>query len=254
MHLGSQWQQFEPHEQCDYTVHSNIRSNGSSVAVRHAITGEVIGHVVAPPDGGNTVTIGGRQHRVLRNDAELVVSPVTDESADEAEDTPNYGGRRRRVSESFAAHVRSGCGLGPTQAPLLMAGSRSMWFHFGGEIYESILRELFPGFFERPVIAGMVLSTLPGFDASRLKTVTGASLDRLARREGLRLLEDEGLGRFAEDLPEAGVEALIGELKVGSQLAAWASAREISALSPIQEWPALQNLLLRDAVLPPRQR
>ena len=61
------------------------------------------------------------------------------------------------VSEAFAAHVRSGCGLRPTQAPLVKSGGQTLWFHFGGEVYELALRELFPGFFEGPVIAGMAL-------------------------------------------------------------------------------------------------
>ena len=59
------------------------------MAVRNAISGEVIGHVVGPPEAVGTMTIGGRQHRVLRRDAEIVVSPVRDETADEAEDTPH---------------------------------------------------------------------------------------------------------------------------------------------------------------------
>jgi len=243
MHLGSGWERFGVQEESDYTVHSNIRSNGLGVAVRNAVSGEIIGHVVGPPDGAATVTIGGRQHRLVRQDAEIVVSPVTDESADEAEDTPQYGGRRRRVSEAFAAHVRAGCGLGLTQAPLVRAAGRVLWFHFGGEVYELLLRELFLGFFEQPVIAGMVLTALPGFDARALEAVKVASLEPFVRGEGLRLLEDEGLGRFAEDLPEAGVEALLAELMVGSKFTSWASTREVGALSAIEKWPLLQQLL-----------
>jgi hypothetical protein len=243
MHLGSAWGKFGVQEESDYTVHSNIRSNGLGVAVRNALSGEIIGHVAGPPEGAGTVTIGGHQHRVVRQDAEIVVSPVTDESADEAEDTPQYRGRRRRVSEAFAAHVRSGCGLRPTQAPLVKSGGQTLWFHFGGEVYELALRELFPGFFERPVIAGMALSTLPGFDAAALGAVKAAALERFVRSEGLRLLEDEGLGRFAEDLPEAGVEALLAELKIGLKFTTWASTREVTALSPIEEWPLLMCLL-----------
>jgi hypothetical protein len=118
-----------------------------------------------------------------------------------------------------------------------------LWFHFGGEVYELALRELFPGFFERPVIAGMALSTLPGFDAATLGAVKAAALARFVRSEGLRLLEDEGLGRFAEDLPEAGVEALFTELKMSSKFTVWASTRELTALSPIEDWPLLRQLV-----------
>ena len=243
MHLGSAWERFGMQEASDYTVHSNIRSSGLGVVVRNALSGEIIGHVAGPPEGAGTVTIGGRQHRLVRQDAEIVVTPVTDESADEAEDTPQYGGRRRRVSEAFAAHVRSGCGLGPTRAPLVRVGSETLWFHFGGEVFELALRELFPGFFERPVVAGMVLSTLPGFDAPALGAVRATALERFVRSEGLRLVEDGGLGRFAEDLPEAGVEALLAELEMGSKFMTWASTREVGAVTPIEKWPLLRQLL-----------
>lgn len=243
LHLGSGWQEFGAEGGADYTVHSNIRSTGLGVAVRNALSGEVIGHVAGPPEAAETVTIGGRQHRVVRRDAEIVVSPVTDESADEAEDTPQYGGRRRRVSEAFAAHVRSGCGLGPTQAPLVKAGSQVLWFHFGGEIYEMGLQHLFPGFFAGSAIAGMVLVALPKFNVAALQTIEAPALQRFCRNEGLRLFEDEGLGRFAENLPPAGLEALLAELQVGPQFVNWASTREVGASSSIEQWPLLRQLL-----------
>jgi len=96
---------------------------------------------------------------------------------------------------------------------LVKAGSQTSWFHFGGEVYETALRELFPGFFERSLIAGMALSALPGFNAAALRSIKTAALERFIQGEGLRLLEDEGPGRFAEDLPEAGVEALLAEFE-----------------------------------------
>jgi hypothetical protein len=243
MHLGSAWQKYGVQEVSDYTVHSNIRSSGLGVAVRNALSGEVIGHVVGPPEAVGTITIGGRQHRVMHRDAEIVVSPVTDENADEAEDTPQYGGRRRRVSEAFAAHVRSGCGLKATEAPLVKADSRAVWFHFGGEIYERALWEIFPGLFEGAVITGMALSALPGFNAAALGAVKASALKRFVQGERLRLLEDEGLGRFAEDLPEAGVEAMLAELEMISRITNWVSTREVAPLSPIEKWPLLRQLL-----------
>ena len=93
------------------------------------------------------------------------------------------------------------------------------------------------------MIAGMALSTLPGFDAAALGAVKASALERLVRSEGLRLLEDDGLGRFAEDLPEAGVEALLAELEMSSRFWTWASAREAGTVSPIEKWPLLGRLL-----------
>ena len=125
----------------------------------------------------------------------------------------------------------------------MKAGNQTVWFHFGGEVYELALQELFPGFFARPVIAGMALSAHPGFIAAALGSIKSAALERFVRGEGLRLLEDEGQGRFVEDLPEAGVEALLAELRIDQKFTTWAAAREVLPVSPIEKWPALKNLL-----------
>lgn len=61
--------------------------------------------------------------------------------------------------------------------------------------------------------------------------------------EGLRVLEDEGLGRFAEDLPPAGVEALLAELEMGSKFTTWAGTRDVGPVTPIEQWPLLRQLL-----------
>jgi len=121
LHLGTEWQKFDAEEDQEKTCHSNIRSSPAGVAVRNEVTGEIIGHISRPAEGG-TMTIGGRQNRVVRQEAEIVVTPVTNEGYDETEDTPKYAGRRRRIAETFTAHVREGCGLGKSQAPHEFAG------------------------------------------------------------------------------------------------------------------------------------
>jgi ATP-dependent Lhr-like helicase len=246
VHLGTSWQKFADQEESDYTIHSNIRSSAVGVAVRNDLTGEIIGHVAGLSEGGHTLTIGGRQHRVVRQDADIVVSPVTDESADEAEDTPQYRGRRRRISETFAAHVRRGCGLEATQAPLVKTANRTLWFHFGGEVYETALRELHPTLCERPVIAGIALSVSPRFEAKALQSINKSALESFVASEGLRLLEDEGLGRFAEDLPTIGIETLLADLQISDKFAAWVNTREISPATPIAKLPTLATLLAGD--------
>jgi hypothetical protein len=246
LHLGASWQKFAAQEDSDYTVHSNIRSGAVGVAVRNDRTGEIIGHVAGSSEGGRTLTIAGRQHRVVRQDADIVVSPVTDESADDAEDAPQYRGKRRRVSETFAAHVRRGCGLEATQAPLVKTGNLTIWFHFGGEAYESALRELHPTLCERPVIAGVALSVSPRFDAKALQSINKSVLEKFVGAESLRLLEDAGLGRFAEDLPAVGIEALLADSQFSDKFATWVFTREVSPSSPIAKWPVLAKLLAGD--------
>ncbi len=243
VHFGPGWQKFADEEESDYTIHSNIRASAVGVAVRIDLTGEIIGHVAASSEGGQTLTIGGRKHRVVRQDADIIVSPVMNENADEAEDTPEYRGRRRRISETFAAHVRRGCGLEATQAPLVKTANNTLWFHFGGEVYETALRELCPALCERSVIAGIALNVSPRLDAKALQSIGKAALERFVAREGLRLLEDQGLGRFADALPSIGIETLLTDLGINQKFSTWINTREICPLSPIEKWPTLANLL-----------
>jgi len=244
IHLGASWQKFAAEEASDYTVHSNIRSSAAGIAVRNDLTGEIVGHVAGSSEGGQTLTIGGRQHRVVRQDADIIVTPVTNEGADDAaEDTPQYRGKRRRLTETFAAHVRRGCGLEANQSPLVKTPSLTLWFHFGGEVYEAALRELYPTLCERPIIAGIALSVTPGFSATALRSLNPISLERYVRSEGLRLLEDEGLGRFAEDVPIIGIETLLEDLQASGNFVTWINTREVPPLSTIGKWPALERLL-----------
>jgi hypothetical protein len=243
LHLGTTWQKYDAQQDQEYSFHSNIRSTAVGMAVRNDITGEIIGHVTAPAESSPTITIGGRQHRVLRQEADIVVTPVTNESADEAEDTPKYAGRRRRVAETFAAHVRQGCGLEKTMAPMVKTAGAPIWFHFGGEIFESVLRELYQGHFDKPVLAGIAIRVAPGFNLAAIRKSDQAGLERYFQSQGLRLLEDEGLGRFAEDLPLIGVETLLTDLRVADNFLEWLQTREVSPALPIANWPVLAKLL-----------
>jgi hypothetical protein len=129
---------------------------------------------------------------------------------------------------------------------LVNAANRTLWFHFGGEIYETVLRELHPTLCERPIIAGIALCVSPRFDAKALQSINKSVLERFVASEGLRLLEDEGLGRFAEDLPTIGIETLLTDLQIINKFMAWINTREVSSLSPIAKWPALTSLLAGD--------
>jgi len=66
LHLGTTWQKYDAQEDQEFSFHSNIRSNAAGVAVRNDVKGEIIGHITGPAEGSQTITIGGRQHHVLR--------------------------------------------------------------------------------------------------------------------------------------------------------------------------------------------
>jgi len=245
-HLAGAWEHYAGHVDGDYTIHSNIPSSSRGREVRNVLTGEVVGSVAGPAENADTLTIAGRQHRVIREDQCIIVAPVNDAEADNREDTPQYGGRRRRVSESFAAHVRRGCGLSDNHAPLVRAKNLLLWFHFGGEVYEAVLRRLFPQFVDTSAIAGIALRIFPGFDAGIVSAVDAGRLNHFLAQEGMGLLNDEGLGRFAEHLSIAGIESMLRELRFADRFRNWLRTRFIPPAKPLAEHPNLAALLVVD--------
>lgn len=244
IHLTGEWENFAAHAESDYAIHSNIRSSSAGLAVRNELTGEVIGHVSGQSEDTDTLTIGGRQHRITQQDQAIIVTPVADRAMESREDTPKYGGRRRRVSETFAAHVRAGCGIGHEEAPIVVTSNGLIWFHFGGELFEASSRALFPNLLGSTIITGIALRVIQEFDSNSLRSPNESKLIRFIESEGLRLLEDEGLGRFANNLPEPGVVALVSALKVGERFIEWITTRQIAAPQPICERAGLKLLLM----------
>ena len=247
LHLAGAWEDFSTQAGGDYVIHSNISSLPAGRQVRNELTGEVVGHVGGTDPHSDTLTIAGRQHRILRQDECIVVTPVPDTEAEEREDTPQYSGRRRGVSESFAAHVRRGCGLGEREAPLVRIGGQLLWFHFGGEIFETLMRELFPQLLATPMITGVVLRALQPLEAPTHWTLDQARLRRFVEQQGLRLLADEGLSRFAKHLPAEGIDALLSELTFEVRFTEWLTTRAIGPARQVTDFPALAKLLNLDA-------
>jgi hypothetical protein len=139
--------------------------------------------------------------------------------------------------------VREGCGLKKTAAPLVKTGGATLWFYFGGEIYESVLRELYPSQFDKPVLAGIAIRVHQDFNLAAIQGSSHVGIERFLQGQGLRLLGDEGIGRFAEELPKAGVEAMLGDLRVADHFMTWIRSRKTSTALPMAKWPTLAALL-----------
>lgn len=243
LHLAGAWENFSAQAEGDFVIHSNISSTAAGREVRNELTGEVIGHVGEAAPETSTLTIAGRQHRILRHDECIVVAPVSDTDANEREDTPEYGGRHRRISESFAAHVRRGCGLGDEEAPLVRVEGQLWWFHFGGENYEELMRQLFPWFLDAPAIAGIAIRVSAVFDAAVLAATDSARLKRRVAEMGMRLLDDQGMGRFARSLLPVGIEAMVQEAGFATHFIQWLTRRSIPAARRLADFPGLERLV-----------
>ena len=130
----------------------------------------------------------------------------------------------------------------PNQFVIAKAGSGLIAFHFGGELFEAALGALFPSLFGKSAITGIALQVSRSFDTGELKSFGTAKLKRFLQIQGLRVLEDEGLGRFAEAVPAAGRDAMLNELNVENRFTDWITLREISPIADIGEFPQLASL------------
>jgi len=243
IHLAGEWDDFAAHAESDHTIHSNICSSSAGFAVRNELTGEVIGHITGQGENIDTLTIGGRQHRVTQHEQTIAVTPMMVQGTEDRDDTPKYGGRRRRVSETFAAHVRAGCGLADDEAPLLQMSNGLVWLHFGGEAFEDAFRSLLPHLAGAPLIPGIAIRGRRRFTSDDLSSVDKTFVAGFAENQGLRLLEDEGLGRFADALPSAGVQAMTAVLGFTTLLTDWLRTRRIVATTSLEKWPNIMKLL-----------
>ena len=195
--------------------------------MRNERTGELIGHIGDLGESQQTITLAGRTHRIIRHDDELVVAPLPDRAGD-ADDTPNYGGKRRPISESFAAHVRRGCGLDEMHAPLVHTAQGAVWFHFGGEPFSAILRAVFPQFTSGVAMAGIALWVVDGFDAVSLSVSDLRAVREIVIAAGSRLAADNELGRFATELPSAAAAAFLAEYSLPERFMQWLSSRIVT--------------------------
>ncbi len=243
-HLAGAWEDFSAQAEGDAAIHSNICSTTAGREVRNELTGEVVGHVGEASLEAGTVTIAGRQHRILRQDECITVTPVGDDQADDRNDTPQYGGRRRRVAETFAAHVRRGCGLGEHEAPVVRVGGQLVWFHFGGENYDELLRLLFPQVVDAPAIAGLAVRVRSGFDAHAIATPDLTRLTHCVAEKGIRLLDDEGIGRFGQNLPASIIDRLLDEFSFVERFRLWLKERTLTEPTSIEDLPRLRSLLI----------
>jgi hypothetical protein len=125
-----------------------------------------------------------------------------------------------------------------------------VWFHFGGEVFESAARELFPNLLGSPIITGIALRVVQDFDSNALRSFDASAATNIIQSEGLRILKDEGLGRFADDLPPVGVKALMSDLKIEDRFKRWLTTRQVVAKQPLHESPALEKLLANSQTAP----
>jgi hypothetical protein len=148
------------------SAHSNIRAGGSVVPVRNRQSGEIIGHVSGGPTSGFT-NIGGRRYEVVgKGENEIVVSTAGPPKPGEAVTASvKYPTVPFLISQRYCREVARGAGLKEKDAPLI----DGVWWHFGGQAIEKLLRLMAPEIFIGIAHKGMALRVTG--DASKARTL-----------------------------------------------------------------------------------
>jgi hypothetical protein len=117
------------------------------------------------------------------------------------------------------------------QAPLLVLGKRTFWFHFGGEIWQRLLSDLYPaGFFGRVAAVGIAVECLCEIGDLRNSCPSPQRLQQAIAHQWVHLIQLVEHGRFFRFLPAAHQQVAAVELLDPGLWFAWAKSREINLL------------------------
>jgi len=230
LHLSGGWSRFAEHAQDEMTVHSNINSSDLALAIQNDRTGEMIGRIKKLGEGGQLVTMAGSTHRIVRRDGGQIDVVSVPDPVDDTDYGPDYGGRRRPVSQSFAEHVRRGCGIDEGLAPVIQTSNGRFWFHFGGEVFEKILMNCDLAL-ERG-LCGIAVRVAPDFGRASLAAprITMNMVREIVTGLGSKLLSGDSLGRFAPEIFHPGADSFLAEHRFDERLMTWIATLEVNSM------------------------
>lgn len=136
------------------SLHANIRSGGSLLAVRDRHSGEIIGHVSAAPAEGLT-NVGGKRLRIVgKGEGEVIVSLDLQLNRGDARPLAvKYPTVPFLITRRYGEALAKGLGFEKADAPLL----DGVWWHFGGQAVDKLLRTEMPHVFIGTECSGLAL-------------------------------------------------------------------------------------------------
>lgn len=226
-------------------AHHNFGSGMRSVNVVDNATGEVVAHVLDKPDG-DSVVIAGRQGRIVSEGDSFRVQ--FSDGPEKSSATFRYTMRGAPRSRAYAEHVRGGLDLPDSLTPILQIGGSSVWFHFGGDTYETLLRELIPGLvLKKSMISlhGIALGGSPG-ESSLLEAAQNVgSLARLIKGCAPRISPHFDLGLHHGKLPHRVQEAVLLDFCKPDEFGEWLRTRQIILVREGDpDWEKLAEILV----------
>ncbi len=150
-------------------------------------------------------------------------------------ETFRYAVRSAPTSMSYAEHVRRGLGFREEEAPIVALGGSSLWFHFAGSAYESILTSILPNLKRVRGLFGLAVKG--SISEDRLKALAENRTSLTANLHGVadELVPSLSLGRFHKDLPVQVRKSVAVEFFGPDKFIEWLKSRKIGLLSGKEE-------------------
>lgn len=211
---------------------ANFDGAGATTAVVDQLTGEVFANVMRQHlETPNIIVAGKRLQITSQVDGRVEVRRDQSSGASPSSITPRYSARRMPTTAEFAAALRDGCGFSPESAPLLTIGAQTLWFHFGGEIWERLLKNgPLQGIFPRVLIPGVALEialSANDFSTVRFPIDLLESAFHSAHSSLATVIE---LGRFKNHLTGDHLRDAVRDAIHLPGWVDWAATREVSQL------------------------
>jgi ATP-dependent helicase Lhr and Lhr-like helicase len=226
LYLGDEWS--DRFERAGGNIHHNFDADGQGIPVVDASTGELITHVSESPKSKEGIALAGQRWEIVNQAGEILLkSRLTGKG----ENTFRYTSKGAPMTKIFAEHIRRGLGFEDNEAPIIDTPSRTLWFHFGGLAYETMLQALFPGLSGNRLFRGIALRGI--IEEHQLQSAA-ESRDQI--KKNLNQLSNNfthtiSFGRYHRYLPEQIKSNVANEMFNTQTFVEWLITREVGYIN-----------------------
>lgn len=215
-------------------IYANFDGQFGGISIQDAVSGQILGTVSKIEGSEGRLNFAGQSYSI-DNICEGVVEvrPERQGRQNDQQATPRYAAKRMPVLREFCDSVRTGCGLGFNEAPVISRDRVLVWFHFGGEVFERMVHALYPeGMFGDPVMKGIAIECHSSLEKLKAQQPDLTSVRLAIRRNWESLATVVEKGRFFSYLPDSMKQVAVADLVPAEDWHEWLGNRSIAAITP----------------------
>lgn len=204
-------------------MHGNIDGASGGTPVIDATTGETVVHLPAGSRIPDLISIAGANWRVSHSGGEVLLRGIDVRGATSS---IRYGARRAPVGRAFARHVALGLALTDSQMVNYCGSNGRFAFHFGGAVFERLLRSIDDSLEPAPGLVGIALR---GRVTENVRSFV-ADIQNVTTLLSQCLQDSASLvapGPYFKYLPPSVQALTLHELLPGSDFVGWINSRSL---------------------------